>query len=169
MGIKIPGIAGWLKDIADNFELLQGFIGTDDGLGGLRVARFTFDTAGLDSAGVSNTTVAAHPTGVTLPIHAIVVGGFVDVNTAFTSQNTNNATIAIKVESANDIISAAAVSGAPYSTIGRKAIVPKANTPESTSVKATAAREITCTVATSILTAGKLTGYIYYVEGVASA
>ncbi len=169
MGIKIPGIAGWLKDIADNFELLQPFIGTDNGLGALRVARFTFDTEGEDSAGVSNTTVAAHPTGVILPIHAIVVGGFVDVNTAFTSENTNNATIAIKVEGANDIISAAAVSGAPYSTIGRKAIVPKANTPESTSVKATAAREITCTVATSILTAGKLTGYIYYVEGVASA
>lgn len=169
MGIKIPGIAGWLLDVADNFGLLQPFFGTDDGLGALRVARFTFDTEGEDSAGAANTTVAAHPTGVTLPIHAIVVGGFVDVNTAFTSENTNNATIAIKVEGANDIISAAAVSGAPYSSIGRKAIVPKANTPESTSVKATAAREITCTVATSVLTAGKLTGYIYYVEGVASA
>lgn len=169
MGIKLPGIVGWLKDIYDNFELLQPFIGTDDGLGVLRVARFTFDTAGEDSAGAANTTVAAHGTGVTLPIHALVVGGFVDVNTAFTSENTNNGTIAIKVEGANDIISAAAVSGAPYSTIGRKAIVPKANTPESTSVKATAAREITCTVAVSALTAGKLTGYLYYIEGVASA
>ena len=169
MGIKLPGIVGWLKDIYDNFELLQPFIGTDDGLGVLRVARFTFDTAGEDSAGAANTTVAAPGTGVTLPIHALVVGGFVDVNTAFTSENTNNGTIAIKVEGANDIISAAAVSGAPYSTIGRKAIVPKANTPESTSVKATAAREITCTVAVSALTAGKLTGYLYYIEGVASA
>lgn len=169
MGIKIPGIAGWLLDVADNFGLLQPFFGTDNGLGALRVARFTFDTATNDSAGVSNTTVAAHGTGVTLPIHAIVVGGFVDVNTVFTSQNTNNGTIAIKVEGANDIISAAAVSGAPYSSIGRKAIIPKANTPESTSVKATAAREITCTVGTSILTAGKLTGYLYYIEGVASA
>lgn len=165
---KAVGIAGWLKDVNDNFADIKP-IGTDIGLGVLRVARFEFDTAEEDSGGVSNTTVAAHPTGVTLPIHAIVVGGFVDVNTAFTSENTNNATIAIKVEGANDIISAAAVSGAPYSTIGRKAIVPKANTPESTSVKATAAREITVTVATSILTAGKLTGYLYYVEGVASA
>ena len=84
------------------------------------------------------------------------------------TSDTDN-TIAIKVEGANDIISAAAVSGAPYSTIGRKAIVPKANTPESTSVKASAAREITCTVAVEALTVGKLTGYLYYVEGIASA
>ena len=104
---------------------------------------------------------------MTLPAHAIIVGGFVDVNTAFTGDT--NATLAIHVQSANDIIAAAAVSEAPYSTIGRKAIIPKANTPESTSVKTTAAREITCTVGTAALTAGKLTGYLYFVEGIASA
>jgi hypothetical protein len=92
----------------------------------------------------------------------------VDVNTAFTSA-AGTATIAISVEGANDIISAAAVSGAPYSTIGRKAIIPKANTPESTSVKTTLARAITCTVAVQALTAGKLTGYLYFLPGVASA
>lgn len=163
MGIKIPGIAGWLKDVADNFNLLQPFFGTDDGLGGLRVARFTFD-AGVEA----NRAIGAHGVGVTLPIHAIVVGGFVDVNTAFGSEN-DTATIAISVQAANDVISAAAVSGAPYSTIGRKAIVPKANTPESTSLKCSAAREITCTVAVEALAEGKLTGYLYYVEGIASA
>lgn len=168
MGLKPVGIAGWLKDINDNFADL-GPIGSVNGLGTLRVARFTFDTAGKDSAGANNTTVAAHGTGVTLPIHAIVVGGFFDVNTAFTSASGNTGTIAIHVEAANDIQAAAAVSGAPYSTIGRKAIVPKANTPESTAVKATAAREIKCTVAVAALTAGKLTGYLYYVEGIASA
>jgi len=160
--------AGWLKDIADNFADI-GPVGSVNGLGSLRVARFTFDTAGLDAAGVANTTVAAHSTGVTLPVHAIVVGGFFDVNTLFTSAGGNTGTIAISVEGANDIQTAAAVSGAPYSTIGRKAIVPKANTPESTSVKATAARAITCTVAVQALTAGKLTGYLYFVEGIASA
>lgn len=138
--------------------------GTADGLNVLRVARFAFD------AGVAaNQSIAAHGTGVTIPIHGIVVGGFVDVNTVFHSAGGDAGTVAISVEAANDIISAAAVSGAPYSTIGRKAIVPKANTPESTSVKATAAREITCTVAGQILSAGKLTGYLYYLPGVASA
>ena len=163
--LKSVGIAGWLKDVNDNFDVLEPLAGGDAvGLGVLRVARFVFD------AGVAaNRTIAAHGTGVTIPIHAIIVGGFVDVNTKFDSDATDAGTIAISVEAANDIISAAAVSGAPYSTIGRKAIVPKANTPESTSVKTTAAREITCTVAVEALLSGKLTGYLYYVEGIASA
>ena len=161
--LKAVQIQGWLKDVNDNFAA-QGPIGADVGLGALRVARFEFD-AGV----VANRTVAAHGTGVTIPANAIVVGGFVNVNTAFTSANANNGTIAISVEAANDIISAAAVSGAPYSTIGRKAIVPKANTPESTSVLASTAKEITCTVAVSALLTGKLTGYLYFVEGNVSA
>lgn len=165
--LKQIGIAGTLKDISDNFAAL-GPIGADVGLGNLRVARFLYDTAANDSAAASNKTVAAHGTGVTLPQYAIVVGGFFDVNTAFTSAG-GTATIAISVEAANDIQTATAVSGAPYSAINRKAIVPKANTPESTAVKTTVAREITCTVAVQALTAGKLTGYLYYVEGLASA
>ena len=164
--LKQVQIQGWLKDVSDNFAAIAP-VGADDGLGNLRVARFTFDTAANDSAGVANTTVAAHGVGVTLPIHAIIVGGFFDVNTAFTSSASGQ--VAIHVQSANDIQTAAAVSGAPFSTVGRKAITPKANTPESTSVKCTAAREITCTVSVGALTAGKLTGYLYYVEGIASA
>lgn len=161
MTLKQVQIQGWLKDVSDNFAAL-GPVGTDIGLGNLRVARFEFDCAVA-----ANLPIGAHGVGVTLPIHAIVVGGFVDVNTAFTGDS--GATLAIHVQGANDIISAAAVSGAPWSTIGRKAIVPKANTPESTSVKTTAAREITCTVAVAALLTGKLTGYLYFVEGVASA
>lgn len=134
------------------------------GLGVLHVARFEFD-AGI----VANRTVAAHGTGVNLPAHSIVVGGFLDVNTLFTSASTNTGTIAVSMEAANDIQTAAAVSGAPYSSIGCKAITPKANTPESTSIKTTADREITCTVAVAALLTGKLTGYLYFVEGVASA
>lgn len=168
MAIKTLSTAGWLKDAIDNFTELAGITSGAAGLGALRVARFLYDGAANDSAGVSNLTVAAHGTGVTIPIHGIVVGGFFDVNTVFTSAG-STATIAIHVQAANDVQTAAAVSGAPYSTIGRKAIVPKANTPESTSLKASAAREITCTVAVEALTAGKLTGYLYYVEGIASA
>ncbi len=164
--LKQVQIQGWLKDVSDNFAAL-GPIGADDGLGSLRVARFTYDVAGTDSADGLNNAVGAHGVGVTLPANAIVVGGFLDVNTAFTTSASG--TLAIHVQAANDIQTATIVSGAPYSTIGRKAITPKANTPESTSVKTTAAREITCTVAVGALTAGKLTGYLYYVEGLASA
>lgn len=135
-----------------------------DGLGALQVARFTFD-AGI----VANRAVGAKGVGVYLPANAIVCGGFFEVNTAFTSANGNNGTIAIHVEGAGDIQAAQAVSGAPFSTTGIKAIVPKANTPESTGIKVTQQRQITCTVAVSALTAGKLTGYLYYVEGAATA
>jgi len=161
--LKALSGSGWLKDISDNFLALADFVSGIKGNGALRVARYEFD------AGVAaNRTVAAHGTGIYIPASAIVVGGFVDVNTAFTSTNSTS-TIAIHVAAANDIISAAAVSGAPYSTIGRKAIVPKANTPESTSVKPAALAEITATVAVEALLTGKLTGYLYYVEGLASA
>jgi hypothetical protein len=132
----------------------------------LKIAEFTFDAAGYDTAGVANTTVAAHPTPVELPAHAIIVGGFFDVNTVFTGVG---ASIALHVETANDIQTAAAISGAPWSSIGRKAIVPKANTPESTSIKTTQSRKVTATVSGAVLTAGKLTGYLYYIEGIASA
>lgn len=159
--LPVQGI-DWLQKLELGREGAAGYVGS------LMVARFLYDGAGVDSAGVSNLTVAAHPTGVTIPALAIVVGGFFDVNTLFTSA-AGTATIAISVEGANDIQAAAAVSGAPYSTIGRKAIVPKANTPESTSVKTTVARQITCTVAVQALLTGKLTGYLYFVQGIASA
>jgi hypothetical protein len=165
--LKPIGIAGWLKDVNDNFESIMP-IGQEDGFGVERLARFTFDVEGVDSAGEPNAGVGAHGVGLSFPAHAIIIGGFFDVNTPFTSENASNATIAIKVEGANDIVSAAAVSGAPYSTKGRKAIVPKANTPESTSVKTTVAREITVTVATSELLTGKLTGYLKWVPGIIS-
>ena len=97
------------------------------------------------------------------------MGGWYDVNTAFTSAGGNAGTVAISIESANDILTATAVSDAILGTIGRKAIVPKANTPESTSVKCTAARNITATVAGQALTAGKLTVYLYFIVGKASA
>ena len=64
MTLKSIKGAGWLKDVNDNFEALGPVDGEVDGLGSLRVARFTYDTAGTDSAGVSNKTAAAHGTGL---------------------------------------------------------------------------------------------------------
>lgn len=135
-----------------------------DGLQRLGVARFTFNptaTAGMR-------TVGAHVLGVTLPQYAVVIGGFFEVNTVFTSA-AGTATVALHVQGANDIQTAAAVSGAPYSTTGLKAITPKSNTPESTGIKCTAAREITATVGVQDLTGGKLTGFLHYVVSAATA
>ena len=169
MAIKDVQIHGWLKDVNDNFDELADFVSNDVGLGALRVARFEFDVDEEDSAGALNSAIGAHGVGITLPAHAIITGGFYDVNTPFTSDSTDAGTLAIHVEGANDILNAVAISTNDPATKGRKAIIPKANTPESTSVKTTEAREITVTVAVEALLTGKLTGYLYYVEGIASA
>ncbi len=168
MLVEAPANAGTTAAIADAAvtaaKLAGAVAGTADGLGVLRVARATYDP----SATAGQRTVAAHNLGVTIPISAIVVGGFLVVHTVFTSAG-STAQIAFHVQTANDIITAAAVSGAPYSSIGRKAITPKANTPESTGIELSAARAMTATVTVEALTAGKATLFLYYVIGAVSA
>lgn len=133
--------------------------GSADGLGFLSVARFTFDP----SADATMRTVAAHGLGVTLPINAVICGGFYRVITTFASA-ADSATIALHAQAANDIRTAVAISdGANPWDAGLQPITPKANTPESTGIICTAAREITATVAVQALTAGKLIGVVYYV------
>ncbi len=148
----------------DQLDRTSGIIG-GDGLGVMGVAQALFDPSAV--AGVR--TIAPHALGATIPANALVVGGFLHVHTLFTSAGGNAGTVAFSVESAGDIIVAAAVSGAPYSTIGRKAITPKANTPESTSILTTASRAITATVAGQALLTGKATLFLYYVQSEAQA
>ena len=59
---------------------------------------------------VDGGTVAAHGLGVTIPDNAIIVGGFIEVITTYTTASTDNGTMAISVEGANDIVTATAVS-----------------------------------------------------------
>lgn len=154
---KIVTVNGMLKDINDNFADIMP-VGTDYGNGVLRVARALFDATGGKATG-------AHNTGVTIPAGAIIVGGFVKVNTTFTDGDTDAATIAIHTKTANDIITATAISSGTSWDAGKKAIVPKANTPESTGIDLAAATPIVVTVAGVALTAGKMNIYLYYVEG----
>ena len=130
-------------------KLANSLAGGSDGLGMLRVARATFDP----SANIGERTIAAHPLGVTIPDDAIVVGGFIEVNTTFTSP-TDAGTIAIHVESAGDIRAAVAISTGTSWDAGKQAIIPKAHTPETTGVKTSEARLVTATVAVEPLTAG---------------
>ena len=143
-----------------NFELnfTTGLLA--DGLGALRHARCKYDVSGGDSGAV-----AAHTLGVTLPAKAIVVGGYMDVVTVFTSTG-GNGTIAISVEGANAIQTAASIAGAPWSTTGRKAIVPKFNTPETTGVKTSVARLVTATVGTNAILTGKVYIHLFYVVSI---
>ncbi len=135
-------------------------IAATDGLMGFGVARATFDPSGVSG----HRSAAAHTLGVTIPDKAIVCGGVVQVNTVFDSA-ASTATVAISIQTANDLITAAAVSGAPWSTAGLKAIVPKINTPESTGIALTAARLVTATVGVQALTVGKATINLVYMMG----
>lgn len=94
-----------------------------------------------------------------IPAGAYITHGFVEVDTTVTGGA--SAELAIKVEGAADIVASAVVSGAPWSTTGRKSIVPAGT--GATSVKTTAARSITATVAVAALTAGVVDVVLFYV------
>ena len=131
-----------------------------DGLGMLRVARATYDFAEHGGA------ISAINLGVTIPDNAIVVGGFIDVVTTCTTAGADGGTMAISIQSANDLVTATAVSaGGNIWDAGLQAIVPKSNTPESTGIKLTAARAITATIAGQVFTAGKFVVFLHYLQG----
>lgn len=123
--------------------------------GAVQVARgqYSFATDGGAVGDIDLTSSAQ------IPDDAYIVGGFVQVDTAVTSGGSG--TLAIKVEGAGDIVAAAAVSGAPWSTTGFKDVIPDST--GSTVVKTTAARKIVATVATAALTAGVLDVVLFYV------
>lgn len=149
--IKSLSGAGWLKDADDNFQSLKS-------LAGLHVTPFVFDTA-VNDAGetpASNKTVAAHPLAVTIPDNAIVIDGHVDVISAITSDG--SATVAIHLVNANDLLTATG-----KASLGVKVQLPMAV--DTTPIKLEAAKAVTVTVGTAALTAGKINGYILWIEG----
>lgn len=153
--LKPIQIAGWLKDVNDNFDSLAS-------LPGLHITKFTFDTAENDAASTpaSNKTAAAHPLAVTIPAKAIVLGGHLDVITAVTSA-TQNSTVAIHLANAADVLTT--TEGAE-ANLTLAAQIPMAAL-KAAPIKLAAAKPVTVTVGTADLTAGKIDGYLYWVEG----
>jgi hypothetical protein len=96
--------------------------------------------------------------GAGVPAGSVITGGYVEVDTALTSGG--SATVAVTLEGAGDLVAAAAISGAPWSSTGRKSIIPAGT--GATSVKTTVARNLTATVAVAALTAGTFRVVIYY-------
>lgn len=162
-----------------DFFVKRGAVVKQDGLSVPKVAVATFDTAGNDSAGVSNKTIAAHPLGVYLPDNAIITRAWVDVITTFVSAD-DSATIALKAQGANDLVSAISiVDGSNVWDAGARGCLPLApnlgaDAAHDTQlevialfaalhIKLTAERELTATVAVQALTAGKAVLYVEYV------
>jgi hypothetical protein len=108
--------------------------------------------------GGAMTTITLRSNDGPLPSGAYVVGGVLDITSGFTTGTA--ATGAITVESANDIVSATIVSGAPFSTTGQKDIVPDAT--GSTAIQLTAARNPALVIGTGTVTAGAFTLVLFY-------
>src|SRR4051812_46846046 len=85
-----------------------------------------------------------------IPIGSVVEGGFIEVTTPLTSGGA--ATVSAGAEAAADLQAAAAVSGAPWSTAGRKSIVPAFT--GATTLKTTVPRIPSIAIAAATLTAG---------------
>jgi hypothetical protein len=122
---------------------------------GIKFVRGRYDFA-VDGGAVGTIAITAEK----IPANAIILGGLVEVDTAVTSGG--SATVAVQVEGAGDIVAAAAVSGAPWSTTGRKSVVPAFT--GATTVKTTAARDISIVVAAAALTAGVVDVYLAYIS-----
>lgn len=154
--LKPVQIAGWLKDVNDNFDTVETAITKIEGL---NVTKFTFDTAANDAASTpaSNKNVGAHPLAVKIPDNAIIVYGHIDVIEAVTSDE--DATVAIHLVSANDVLTA---TGKANLTIKAQILTAAVN---AAPIKLEAEKAVTVTVGTAALTAGKIDGYLYWVEG----
>lgn len=167
-----------LIQVAPQFQVRRGAVKAESGLSARYIANAIYDTAGLDSAGVANTTIAAHGLGVYLPTKAIITNAWVDVITTFTSA-TDAGTIALKAQSAGDLTVAIAISDASNvwdagihgclpgsyaeATVAGDSALLDAARKAASYVKMTAERELIATVAVEALTAGKAVLFVEYV------
>jgi hypothetical protein len=126
-----------------------------EGTGYLKSYRGEYDFA-VDGGAVSTITLRSSEGAI--PSGAVIMGGYLEVDTGFTSGGAGTA--ALSVEAAGDVVVAAAVSGAPWSTTGRKSIIPVFT--GATTVKTTASRAPTIAFATAAITAGKGRLVLFY-------
>ena len=117
------------------------------------VAKFQYDFAARGGA-AGDIVLAGEP----LPKYAVVWDGVVDVITAVVGAGASCALTTS--QSANDLITAAAVSGAPWSSTGSKAIVPVGD--HTNSIKMTAERAPKLVISAADLTAGKFNLFLEY-------
>jgi hypothetical protein len=119
-------------------------------------ARYTFAAQGgaVSTIGLTG--------GTPIPAGSTILGGYLSVVTPPTS-GTSTAQVAIRIEAAGDTVAAAAVSGAPWSTTGHKAIIPVFTV--ATELLTTAARDVSAVITVEALTGGVFDVVIMYMPG----
>lgn len=118
-------------------------------------ARYVFST---DGGAVGLITPSAN---VTIPQNAIIIGGTINITTAFTSGGSATVSVGTSAgSSATSILTATAVASM---TVGQLAMVPVFTA--ATYVKLSASGQITVTVGTASLTAGVMDVIVMYLVG----
>ena len=125
----------------------------------IKVARGTYDFA-VDG-GAIGTIALMGQTGI--PSGATILGGWLEVTTIAASGGA--ATIALQVEGAGDLVAAIAFSAEPWLTAGRKSVIPAFT--GATSIRTTAARDISVVIAAAALTGGKFDVVLLYLDPLA--
>lgn len=90
---------------------------------------------------------------------AQITGGWMEVTGTPTAVS-GTPSIGINSVGTGDILGTASVLGAPWSTVGKKAILPKVNTPESTNLTMTADTNVQVAITTAAISTGKFTVYL---------
>lgn len=116
----------------------------------------------VDAGAIGTITLRAAPGSSMnnlIPAGAVITHGYLDVLTLFTTGTAAQMALT-SGEGAGDLIAATVVSGAPYSTTGRKSIIPVAT--GATAIKTTAARSIQAVISVGTVTAGKFRIVLFY-------
>jgi hypothetical protein len=125
-----------------------------------KTAQGEYDHA-VDGGAISTITLRSaggSSVGNELPAGSVILGGYLEVDTAATSGGTP--AVSIGSEGAADLVASGTLAATGLSTTGRKSLVPAFS--GATSVKTTAARSVTLTIATATLTAGKFRVVLLY-------
>lgn len=142
----------------DTDEVMPG------GIGGLRACRFEYNP----TADASVRALGAHDISPVIPDNALILYGIIEILETLTDEDDDSATLALSVQSANDLVTATAISsGTFWDAVKAKAVVPDALRLAgiATSIKLTAARRVVATVGDDTINVGKLVGWLFYVIG----
>lgn len=96
--------------------------------------------------------------GNEIPAGSVIFGGYIEVDTILASGGAP--TVAVNSEGAADLLAATAFNAAPWSTTGRKSIIPVST--GASSVKTTVKRSLAITIAVAALTGGKFRVVVFY-------
>jgi hypothetical protein len=113
----------------------------------------------VDGGAVSTITLrSANAIGNVVPAGSVVLSGYIEVDTLLGAGA--GATIGVGLEAAGDLLAAAIFSGTPWSTTGRKSVIPVGT--GAASVKTTVARSISIAIAVNTVTSGKFRVVVVY-------